>query len=70
LYIILFSKGGLGATSKHLINFSEQSTSASGAEQSCEDGAGQEVGSCLIPGPKLAQKTLTANGFSGASFLI
>src|ERR1700730_9661374 len=41
-----------------------------GAEQRCEDGARQEVGSCLIPGPRLDQKARKADRFSGAAFLI
>jgi len=34
-----------------------------GAEQGCEDGAGQEAGSCLIPGPKLDQKARKPTAF-------
>jgi hypothetical protein len=41
-----------------------------GTEQGCTDGAGQEVGSCLIPGPQLDQKVRKAESFSDASILI
>ncbi len=41
-----------------------------GTEQGCTDGAGQEVCSCLIPGPKLDQKSPKNESFFGPVLLI